>query len=162
MSARSLAWVCVLAGCKPTATEPVAAPTPGVSADAGARRDALVQVLSAHDGAPACEALPGGDAQLREDLAWIVSAPVVSTAAMRAAGCIVDRYADDEAALLQRWVADPDTLGLALLVAGRIDTLPEAVAVDVARAGLAGPHAERLAARWAAAQTPAVRALVDD
>lgn len=100
----------------------------------------VLRALSAHDGSPDCAAVealaPDGPAALRYVATWATMPPV---APMRAAACLVDRHATSSAALLVEWVRDPNTAGLGRLVLGRLDALPEAVAISVATAALGGP-----------------------
>ncbi len=64
------------------------------------------------------------------------------TVPMRAANCVVNGHAEHAVSSLVQWAGDPNTLGLAKLLAMNVDAMPVAVSVVVAEAALVGPHAE--------------------
>jgi hypothetical protein len=154
-------WVWVIACHKaepPSAPAPVA-PAPAAPTTPEADLDAMFKALSAYDGEPACadvEALTPQPVPALLELVRTVQMP--PTVPMRAAGCLVDRHAVEVADALEAWVGSADTLGLARLVADKIDAVPPEVAVRVAAAAAAGPNAADLGPRLARSARPEVRA----
>ena len=126
------------------------------------RRDRLRRMLSMRDSAPACTAVAAQtDTRLVADLQWLmdhIKAP--PWVGVRAAECIIELRAETELKRIVGWVQDPTKPGLVLVVLGRLNTLPEALAVDIARAALGGPHTTRVASRLVKSRHPEVRALV--
>lgn len=64
-------------------------------------------------------------------------------APMRAAECLQRHHAEAVRADLLRWVSEPGLKGLGRQTVGLVDVLPTAVAVEVGRAALVGPVADR-------------------
>ena len=147
----------------PVAPAPVApvAPVPAAPATPEGDLDAMFKALSAYDGEPACadvEALTAQPVPALLELVRTVKMP--PTVPMRAAGCLVDRHAVEAAGELEGWMGSAEALGLARLVADKIDALPPDLAVRLARAGAAGPNATDLGPRLARSARPEVRAVV--
>ena len=61
---------------------------------------------------------------------------------MRAATCLSRLYPEESQEDFVRWVANPKTKGLAILLTKQIPIFPDPVAKKVAIAGLQGPFAE--------------------
>jgi hypothetical protein len=107
---------------------------------------------------PSCEALVAG---LRDPAAAL--AAVVETVELppwvplRAARCAA-RLPSAEPAV-RRWVVDAARPGLAEVVVDALRQVEPARAVPLARAALAGPHADRIRERLATSDVPALRAL---
>jgi hypothetical protein len=168
---RIVVLVALLAACKkepPTELTPVAPnPTPATApAEAPAAPppapeglEALVRALSARDAGPSCadaEALvPDPVAALSHVVAHV---PMPPQAPMRAATCLVDRHPEAVADDLVRWVRDDTLKGLGRLALQSLDTLPEPIAVKVARAAVTGPLSEEALVAVRAAKSDAVRA----
>jgi hypothetical protein len=140
-------------GQPPEPAEIVFAPT--------AEQQAMIRALSHRDGGPDCATVEALAADPVPALVGLVdhvyNPPMVP---MRAAGCLLERHAAEVEPHIVRWVTAEETRGLALLAAGSLDRMESEVAVRVARAALAGPHAAQVRGRIAAASDPAVRALV--
>jgi hypothetical protein len=66
----------------------------------------------------------------------------------------------DTDAAIWAWMREPEQRALALAVGERLDALPTDTAVAAATAALRGPHASALRPRIAAAEDPAVRAVL--
>jgi hypothetical protein len=118
--------------------------------------------LSARDGNFDCSTIeamtPDPVGLLRELVDHAVRPPWI---AMRAADCLVTRHAEAAAADLDAWVADPERLGLGLLVMSRLDRLPEERATFLAARALEqGPDPVAVRRRLDGSAHPAVRALV--
>jgi hypothetical protein len=155
----------VLPGCKKEAPEAVAPPPVPAPAPAPAQAetgpDALLRLLSVHDPEPSCAAL---DALVPDDpvgaLVNVVrTVDMPPTAPMRAARCLVVAHAEAAEPELVAWMGDPTAEGLARLVTTEWAALPTPVAVRVATAGLAGPHAAVVRPTLSAAAAPELRAL---
>ena len=154
---RLAAVLLVVAACKkdapPGAVEP-AAPVEPTPADAEASPpdapvvapdgvDGMVQALSARDRGPTCVDVEAMATSPVDALLHIVThVPMPPQAPMRAATCLVDRHPDAVRDELLTWVKQEETKGLGRLVLQRLDTLPEPIAVDVARVAVTGPLAE--------------------
>jgi hypothetical protein len=150
---------------EPPPIEPVPAPTPEISSTSSAEGDlsVLVKALSQRDGAPDCakvEALVATPVLAMLQVVETVHMPPM--APMRAASCLMDGHAADPAVATAviSWMSKPETLGLALLVAERIDALPAELARQAATQGLAGPHAAKLRERLVQSQNPEIKALL--
>ncbi len=120
------------------------------------------RALSARDGAFDCAAVEAlatdSVALLRELVDHAQNPPWV---AMRAADCLVTGHAVEAAADLDAWVVDPERRGLGILVLGRLDVLPEPMAISLAqRAMTAGPNPTSAKRRIERATSAAVRAVV--
>jgi hypothetical protein len=142
---------------------PVAAPNPS---DFTAAEQALAQVLLPRDPPPPCDAalaaapVPDPTASLAHLAEGWPNPPWVG---MRAASCVAARAAEPAAeAALARWVAAPDLEGLARTAVLLLDGMPADVALRLATAALAGPHAAALRADVARSVHPEVRALAAD
>lgn len=121
---------------------------------------AVYKALSLKDGGPTCE-----------EVEALASDPVASLSAvaehatmppwvgMRAAHCLSTRHAEAAEPTLARWLVDPQLRGMALLLADDLSVMPEPVALRLATAGLAGPHAEDLRKRLDRSEVPALKAL---
>lgn len=155
-----LVWV-LLAGCRHKDTEPVPVPEPVASAPATSAPDALLRALSVRDAEPSCsaiDALSPDPVVALTTLADTVTMPPV--APMRAVRCLVQLHAAEAEPALSRWIADPTAEGYARLIADELASAPTDVAVRVATAGLAGPHAALIREKVRLAATPELRALV--
>jgi len=162
----------LLVACKkdPAAAEPVLAPVPEMAApappapapppsDGPAEIDGMVRALSARDRGPTCVELEAMSEAPVEALLHIVEhVPLPPQAPMRAATCLVDRHADAIKDELLAWVKQEETKGLGKLVLQRLDTLPEPIAVDVARVAVTGPLADDAVEAARASTREAVRA----
>jgi len=100
----------------------------------------VLQQLSVRDGF-SCSQLVDNK-ELQAELSRIVeevSKP--PWAPMRAAACLIERYSVQAKPDFERWIVDPSKKGLAFLIAGQIEKMPDEVALSVVKLGLAGPHA---------------------
>lgn len=126
-----------------------------------AEEDAVYRALSSRDGAPDCASV---EALAKDPTAVLVS--VVEHAqqppwvGVRAAKCLIERHSAEVQPQLVAWVQAPNKRGLAVLLANEMDNMPEPVAVEVAKAGLAGPYAADMRARLGSCKHPAVLALL--
>lgn len=151
-----------LPGCKKEAPEAVAPPPPvPAPAPAETGADALLRALSSRDPEPSCAAL---DALVPDDpVAALVNVvrtvEMPPTAPMRAARCLVVAHAEAAEPELASWMADPTAEGLVRLVTTEWAALPTPVAVRLATAGLAGPHAAVVRPTLSTAAAPELRAL---
>ena len=151
LSSLLLALGCAQRVAPANAGEPAWAPS--------AEENAVYKALTVRDPVPTCEAV---EALAADPVATLIS--VVEHASqppwvgVRAAHCLATRHADVAAPTLRAWITGDNTRGLALMLASEIDQIPEAVAVDLAVAGLAGPHADALRPRLEKASSPAIRA----
>lgn len=120
----------------------------------------LYRALTVRDPAPDCTELSLLSQDPVGDLAYIVAhADQPPWAAMRAAGCLLSDHHEAARPLIEGWLQSPEQKGLAILVATQLDSLPEPVALNLARQGLAGPHAASLRSRIARSERAAVRQL---
>ncbi len=162
-----------LFACKkdPAAAEPALTPVPGIPTaptppappeappEGPAGIDAMVRAMSARDRGPTCvEVEAMADDPVAALLHIVEHVPLPPQAPMRAATCLVDRHADAIQDELLAWVKQGETKGLGKLVLQRLDTLPEPIAVDVARVAVTGPLADEAVEAARASARAAVRA----
>jgi len=136
--------------------DPPATESPGPSAS----QRALVRALSPRESPVACAALGGVSSDLAGDLAWVadhVTAP--PWVGMRAGECLLRDHADTAGPVLRAWVTERESRGLAWLVLDRLDTLPRALALELARAAIdEGPDPRGARRRIARSESAEVRA----
>lgn len=129
--------------------------------------DTAYAVLRARD-AVGCGALGEPTPALRDALVALADPATLPPAVpVRAAGCLVELYAEDPeiVEVVLPWMADPARHGLALVVASRLDALPEPAAVALARAAMADgdeTRRRRVAARLAKSERESVRAVASE
>lgn len=139
-----------------------AAATAGTAAEwtPSAEETAVYRALSMRDGSPPCEEV---EALASDPVATLISfaehATMPPWVGVRAARCLVTRHAEAAKTTLSAWVVDPEKRGFAFLIADELDQAAEPVALELARAGLAGPHAADLRKRLAKSAWPSVAAL---
>lgn len=162
---RSSAFLAAGGLCTCVMSGSAAAATPAASDEAhpvapSPAQQAVYEALSVRDPAPSCaevEALADDPVQ---DLLFVVDhAQQPPWAGLRAAACLIDGHAAEIEPRLEQWVTDPSTRGLGIVVLGKLDVLPEPVAVKVARLALSGPDPEGARRRIAASNRPEVRAV---
>lgn len=123
------------------------------------------RALRSRDGV-SCADLGEATPALRDELLALTDPAVLpSSVPMRAAGCLVSRFGADPvvAEAVLPWMTDPSRRGLALVVAGGVDSFPEPVAVRIAEAGLSVDDAAwraRFAKKFADSELAGVNALV--
>ncbi len=145
----------------------LAAPAAGASEDGPwpgttPARAALVRALLPRHGGHDCAALVAGLDEPAAELAWVAaSVPQPGWVALRAADCLATTAPRAGEAILARWLVDPATAGLARVVAGRLDAMPQDVALRLGGALVAGPLAAELAPVLVRQDDPELRALVD-
>lgn len=147
-------------GCAHSAP-PAAGATPAADAwTPSPEEDAVYLALSARDNTADCatvEALTSTPvATLSALVEHATMPPWVGT---RAATCLMRGHAEEARGALVAWAGAPDKRGLVILMANELDAMPEGVALEVAKAGLAGPYSEDMRKRLAGSQHSAVRAL---
>jgi hypothetical protein len=59
---------------------------------------------------------------------------------MRAAACLLDHHLESNSAIVEAWLTDPESMGLAKLVQRRLNKMPASQATPIKKAALAGPH----------------------
>jgi hypothetical protein len=123
---------------------------------------AVYRALSARDPVPCAEVEALATAPLDALRAVVAHASMPPWAPMRAAQCIATRHAIEARDDLVSWVSEERTRGLALLVLSNLDAMDRAVALEVARAAIAGPLAEDARARLVEADAAELRALATD
>lgn len=74
-------------------------------------------------------------------------------APLRAAGCAAVLFGPEILPTLERWLVDPQRVGLGRAVLGQLDALPEALAVEVVSIALEGGSDPAFAAKRAAASS---------
>ncbi len=133
-----------------------------VAGTPSASQEAMYRALSARDPAPSCAEVEALSETPVADLVYVVEhATQPPWAGMRAASCLVERHAEEARDEILAWVGDAGKRGLAILVFDKVDALPEGLALEVARSGLAGPLAEDARTRLARAERAEVRALAE-
>ena len=117
-----------------------------------------------HD--PGCAAFDASDVPVLVELAQTQTSP--PWVASRAGSCTLNWVDTSPVALdaASRWAADPELLGLALLVADRLPALEDSTALDLATklhtAAEANPRLSRLVQpRLARSDRPEIRALTE-
>lgn len=122
--------------------------------------ETVYRMLSMRDGAPDCATV---EAAVKDPVPVLVSvaehATLPPAVGVRAAHCLTTRHAPEAKATLLAWVVDPGKRGFAILIADDLSAMPEDVALEVAKAGLAGPHATTLNRRIGRSAWPSVAAL---
>ncbi len=102
------------------------------------------------DASPPCDVLTAGVTEpmpaLIEITERVASPP---SAGMRAAECLIEGHALEIEPTLTAWVTHESTLGFALLVLNRLDTIEPALGERLARAALEGEIADRARTRIA-------------
>ena len=132
-----------------------AVPTPSTS------QTALYNAMKMRENAPDCSELKQYSDTVADDLLWLMdNANQPPWVGIRAAQCILTDHAVEKARVIDGWVVDPDRRGLAILALGMLDTLPEPVALRLAKKALAGPLAADAKKRIANSKRPAVKALL--
>lgn len=125
------------------------------------RQLALVRQMSHRDGAPPCSDLPNSEGLLHTDLLLIVKEVTQPPwVGMRAAGCVIELFPQESQTTFESWMRSEQTMGLAYLLTAKISTLPESVALDIGRIGLAGPHAEGVKSRLQSQNGPIIEQLL--
>lgn len=143
-------WALALAADPGPTVEPLAVPP---------EADALRRALSMRHPVP-CEVLEADLAAPVDALRWAVSeVQQPPWAAMHAAECLTRNHPEAAKADLLRWVTEPGLIGLGRQTLGLLDAVPEAVAIEVARAALVGPVADKALETVQTDPRPAVRAL---
>ncbi len=140
----------------PPPVEPPAVQAPAPPAGV----DAVLRALSAHDGAPDCAALGALAPDPAAALGWIAEyTELPPVAPMRAARCLLVAHPAAAEPAVTRWMTDPRSEGYVRVVIDAWAEVPPDLAVRLAAAGLAGPHAELVRASLRAAAAPELRAL---
>ena len=107
----------------------------------------------------AVEALAKDSVQTLQNIVDHAKAP--AWAPMRAATCLIRGHATDKQPEIERWVTEPELLGLGILSRSMLDDMPEPVAVAVATKALnEGPAELEARDRVANVEHAPVRALV--
>lgn len=122
-----------------------------------AEEEAVYRALSMRDQGPSCEDL---DAMAKDPVATLINITEHATmppwVGVRATQCLVSRHAEDAKSTLSAWIVDPNKRGLAFVISDNTATMPEPVALELARAGLTGPHGADLKRRLAKSSWPSV------
>ncbi len=154
--------VMVDAGLSPAQADPAADSSSGDSFSPTAQEEAVYRALVVRDPAPTCAQLSALTDDPLATLRTIVAhAQMPPWAPMRAASCMLDDHAQQAETDFVQWVTTEQTRGLALLVLGRLDDLPEPVAMRVAQAALAGVHAEAAREHISRLGDPSLLGLLD-
>ena len=147
-------------------TTPDGAPTlpvegqPGPTITPTESQAAVHKALSVRDPEPDCAAVAGLTPEPVADLLFVANhADQPPWASTRAARCLAMNHGDAAKAELLGWMADPSAKGLALMLLTELDQLPEALALELAQAALAGPLADEARPRIAKAENATIRAL---
>lgn len=132
-----------------------AVPTPSPS------QTALYNAMKMRENTPDCDQLDQYSKTVADDLLWLMdNANQPPWVGIRAAQCILTHHAAVKADVIDTWVTDPKQRGLAIMVFGMLDVLPEETSVRVAKKALAGPLAAEAKVRIKKSEKPAIRALV--
>lgn len=125
-----------------------------------AEEEAVWRALAVRDAPPPCVEV---EALAKDPVSTLISVAEHATmppwAGVRATTCLASRHAEAAKDRLSAWVVDPKLRGLAFVVADHTSAMPEPVALQIAQAGLAGPHAADLKKRLLKSSWPSVVAL---
>ena len=122
---------------------------------------ALYRALSVKDPEPRCADVEGLVPDPIASLTMIAEdIPMPPWAGTRAATCLVVGHAEEAEDTLRDWVVDEGKAGLARLVLGGVDDIPEEVAVEVVRDALAGPFAAEATEAAQGSERQAIRDLL--
>ena len=142
--------------------EDAASPETVASPEPDAAAEAVYRALSVRDPAPSCESVEALTETPVDTLLFVVdNAQQPPWAGMRAAECLTTRHAEAAEASITAWVSSSETKGLAILALNQLDIMPLPVALNVARAALAGPEADTARSRIARSSVTEIKALVE-
>lgn len=134
------------------------APTQAIQPSAS--QNQIYRALSVRDPVPTCETVEAMSTTPVADLLFVVeNAQQPPWTAMRAAQCLVRRHAEVAQPQIESWVTHEATRGLALMTFGLLDTMPQTVAIPVAKQALQGPLAAEAQPRLLRSEVPEIRAL---
>lgn len=126
-----------------------------------AEEDAMYNAFSMRDNTTDCATI---EALAKDPVATLISTVEHSAqppwVAVRATHCLASRHAAEAQTTLSAWAIDPAKRGLAILILDELNTMPEPIALQLATATLAGPHAADARKRLPKSVHPSVRALV--
>ena len=132
-----------------------AVPTPSPS------QTALYNAMKMRENTPDCDQLDQYSKTVADDLLWLMdNANQPPWVGIRAAQCILTHHAEAKADVIDTWVIDPDRRGLAIMVFGMLDVLPEETSVRIATKALEGPLADDAKVRIEKSERPVIQALV--
>lgn len=123
----------------------------------------VYQALLARDPEPQCAAVEALVAAPVPALIEVVEkASQPPWVGMRAAACLATGHAAEAEvrAQLAVWIASAEWRGLAIQLVGQLDAMPEDVALELARAGVAGANAADLKKRAETVKSEAVRGVL--
>ena len=142
----------------PTAERPILKDPAPIAENAENTHTTLVQYLSVHDGF-SCARLHN---PVLADLSRIVEeVDKPAWVPMRAVACMIEIYPKESQPDLERWIIDPHRKGLAFLIAGQVDKLPDQVALSVVKKGLQGPHAIDIRSRLEKLDDPRLQSILN-
>ena len=126
-----------------------------------AEQTAVYKALSVHEPAPTCDQVEALAAEPAATLRVVIErATMPPWAPMRAAHCLVTNHPTEARADMLAWVGSEQTRGLAILAIGQLETMPEAIALEVATAALAGPLESDARERLVDSEVDVLRELV--
>jgi len=121
---------------------------------------AMYRAMALRDHIPPCETIEAMSTAPAEDLVWIAdNATMPPWVGPRAVHCLVVGHGPEATEALLRWVSDPETKGLGLVVLDDLDHLPDDLAVQVATRALEGPDPDAARERIRKDPREAIRAI---
>ena len=143
----------------PTAERPVLKDPAPITENIETTQRSLVQLLSVHDGF-SCAMLKNHNPVVA-DLSHVVEeVEKPAWVPMRAVACMIEMYPSESQHNLEEWIIDPNRKGLAFLIAGQVEKLPDHVAFSVVKKGLQGPHAIDIRSRLEKLNDPRLQSIL--
>ena len=138
-------------------------PDDPVTGAPGGSQGAVYDVFKVRDPAPACIDAYVKANDVVNTLMWVIdNAKQPPWVAIRAATCLIHDHGvwiQDE---MIDWVTNPEKAGLGILTLNEIDTLPEEVALAVAKAALGGPDPAGARTRLEKSESESIQALLTE
>ena len=119
----------------------------------------LVQQLSVREGF-SCSHIKREDSLLREFSRIVEEIDKPAWVPMRAVACMIEMFPAKSRMNLEAWIIDPNKKGIAFLIAGQIEKLPDQVALSVIKKGLQGPHAVDIRTRLEKLDDPRLQSIL--
>ena len=122
-------------------------------------KKSLVQQLSVREGF-SCSHIKRKDSLLREFSRIVEEVDKPAWVPMRAVACMIEIFPAKSRIDLEAWIIDPNKKGIAFLIAGQIEKIPDQVALSVIKKGLQGPHAVDIRTRLEKLNDPRLQSLL--
>lgn len=143
----------------PTAERPVLKDPAPIAENVENTHNTLVQLLSVHDGF-SCARIKQHNPVLTDLSRIVEEVNKPAWVPMRAVACMIEIYPEESQPDLEKWIIDANRKGLAFLIAGQVEKLPDRVALSVVKKGLQGPHAIDIRSRLEKLDDPRLQSIL--